>query len=378
VATRNDQEIRLGVLRATPAQLAQIKQWGAAFRQGKVSAEAVNGSISKAYDLYLLFIHQSQMEQDTAAQVELAHVLPRVAHHPCLALTASNLLLEDNVFNEAVNGTSLVDKLLAAGVTDFLAMPNLDAVHFEQAVHLRLRRRQVLARQLDEARAREQYLAAARERDRQQLANALHDGPLQDLIGARLLLGALATDDAAADIQNSLQSVIQTVRSLCSELKPPAMAPFGLEKAMRAYLQAFQTRNAEITTKWEFAIDQQQLPEWARFALFRVFQAAIANVDRHAQASQLQVNLVLDDGTYQLTIVDNGQGFVVPGSWLDFAPSERYGLLMMQERVDALQGQMVVQSTPGNGVRVMVQVPFDQPPVPLPAHLPSIAPDRNG
>jgi signal transduction histidine kinase len=226
--------------------------------------------------------------------------------------------------------------------------------------------------------ARESCLALARERDRQKLANELHDGPLQDLIGARFLLGALGSSDATAEIQQSLQQVVQTVRSMCSELKPPALGPFGLEKAIRAHMQNFQTRYPEIDVTLDLDVDQQQLPEWARLALFRVFQAAVANVAQHAQASQVWVRFKLEGEQVRLTIADDGQGFVVPEGWLEFATTERCGLLMMQERVDALQGRMMVQSEQGGGTRVLVQVPLAQPSLPLPAILASAVPDRNG
>ncbi len=123
----------------------------------------------------------------------------------------------------------LVDAALAAGATDFLVLPTLDAMQLERTVQFSLRRRRVL----DTLSARETCLAAARERDRQQLANALHDGPLQDLIGARFLVGALTPGGSTENIQSSLQAVSPGCSfALCSDLKPPALGPFGLEKAI--------------------------------------------------------------------------------------------------------------------------------------------------
>jgi signal transduction histidine kinase len=279
----------------------------------------------------------------------------QAAFTPCVVLAARD--------DEA-----LVDVALAAGATDFLVMAALDVAHLERVVQFRLQRRRVV----DALAARESYLAAAQERDRQQLANALHDGPLQDLIGARFLLGALrptGPTDSIDEIQSSLQGVIQSVRSLCSDLKPPALGPFGLEKAIRAYMQSVQARDSDVVVILELDADHQQLPEWARLALFRVFQAAISNVITHAQASHIWVRMVLNDGEVRMTVADDGKGFDVPSSWLEFARTERCGLLMMQERVDALQGRMMVQSTSGGGTRLLVQVPMDQPPLPLPAYL---------
>jgi signal transduction histidine kinase len=143
-------------------------------------------------------------------------------------------------------------------------------------------------------------------------------------------------------------------------------------------MQSFQARYPDLTVTLELDVDSQQLPEWARLALFRVFQAAVLNVAQHAQASHIWVRLLLDEEQVRLTLADDGRGFELPTTWLDFARTERCGLLMMQERVDALGGRMVVQSTIGSGTRVMVQVPLDQPPLPLPAYLAPAVPDRNG
>lgn len=351
-----DSQIRLGVMNATPAFLTQVHKMTSAFRKGSIDIEEVSEIALERFDLYLLFAPaNSDDASELGRQVMLAGLTP------CLVLAIDQ--------NDA-----LEDAVLAAGAVDFLSWTTLDAARLERAVFFALRRRHLI----DAMTMREICLAEARERDRQQLANLLHDGPLQDLIGARFLLGALGSldsqkgqtaGDVVAEIQNSLQSVIQAVRALCSELKPPALAPFGLEKAIRAHMQGVQARYPEMGVTLELAVEQQLWPEWARLALFRVFQESVANVIEHAQATQIRVRLWLQGEDLHLIVADDGQGFDPPQSWLDFARTERCGLLMMQERVDALGGRMMVQSTPGSGTRVMVQVPLDQPPVPLPATL---------
>jgi two-component system NarL family sensor kinase len=197
------------------------------------------------------------------------------------------------------------------------------------------------------------------------LANALHDGPMQDLIGTRFLLAAMSSDEVSSTIQNNLQSVIQDLRSICSELKPPALGPFGLEKAIRAHMQMFQVKHPDLQITLELDADQQKLPEWVRVALFRVYQALLANVHQHAQATSMWVRLRFDEQQVRLTVADDGQGFDIPNSWLEFARQDRCGLLMIQVRMDALRGRMMVQSTPGGGARVMIQAPLRQPTAPL-------------
>ncbi|MCC6456840.1 MAG: sensor histidine kinase [Caldilineaceae bacterium] len=356
--------VRLGIVGATSTDLAQIQKWTAAFRKRAVRIEAVSQkSLSQtspegedlACDLYLVMVAEGANRA-----TELGALIAQRGLVPCLVLAARD--------DEA-----LVDAALAAGAVDFLVWEGLNATQLERAVQFALRHRDVLAA----ITARESYLVAAREREQLQLANALHDGPLQDLIGARFLLGALTSGASVDEIQNNLQAVIQEVRSLCSELKPPALGPFGLEKAIRAHMQGVHLRDPDTGVTLALDVDAHQLPEWARLALFRIFQAALSNVDRHAQATQIWVRLRMVDGQVLMTVADDGQGFEVPDSWLDFALLERWGLLMMQERADALSGRLVVQSTPGSGTRVMVQVPLQQPPVPMPKSLAFTTPHKS-
>jgi signal transduction histidine kinase len=349
----HDGQTRLGVLGANPVQMAQLMEWVADFRGGNTTLEPVPEIGLDRFDIYLIVVDAATFAAARTTQTEsLGALVVQAAFTPCLLLATAD-------------DESLVQVAVRIGMTDCLALPTLDAKRLARVVQFALGRRKVM----DALAAREACLAAERERDRQQLASALHDGPLQDLIGTRFLVGALAAGGSTAEVQSSLQQVINAVRALCSELKPPALGPFGLEKAIRAHMQTFQARYPELNVTLELDADNQVLPEWVRLALFRVYQAAISNVVEHAQASQVQVRMRLSDNDVRLTVADDGQGFELPTRWLDFARDGRCGLLMMQERVDALQGRIVVQSTSGGGTRVLVQVPREQPPLPVPAFL---------
>lgn len=373
--------ICIGVLCASLSQLHQIQSFVAQFSRQEACVVAISEIGTDPFELYFV-VADATDEQDLAQNtsgnaVGIATLVAQAALTPCIVLGVQD-------------DAELVDRAVAAGAADFLALSHLDVSQLEKAVHFALgRRRMQIALS-----AREIYLSSAQERDRQQLANILHDGPLQDLIGARFLLGASVSDSFAEDLQGSLQQVIQSIRSLCSELKPPALVPFGLEKAIRAHMQTFQARHPDFSVTLELDIDrqpsteQQLFPEWVRWALFRVFQAAISNVIQHAQASHIFVRMRIDDAQLRLTIADDGLGFELPTSWLEFARVEQYGLLMMQERVDTLRGRMVVQSTPGSGTRVLVHVPISPLHHALPAYLDlvlptliapaPVVPDRNG
>lgn len=347
MGTHLEKKVQLGIVGASPARVAQIQQWSNDFRKGSAIAEATSPSDTTRFDLCLIVAEAAQVDG-----IDLAEIILQAGRTPCLVLSA----LDNDKGNDL-----LVELALAGGAVDFLPWATLDAVRLEYAVRFGIRRRQV-----QQSRAlREACMGAERERDLLRLANALHDGPMQDLIGTRFLLAAMSSDEMSSTIQSNLQSVIQDLRAICSELKPPALGPFGLEKAIRAHMQLFQAQHPDLEITLELDADQQKLPEWVRIALFRVYQALLANVHQHAQATHVWVRLRLDEQQVRLTVADDGQGFDIPSSWIEFARQDRCGLLMIQERVDALRGRMMVQSTPGGGARVMIQAPLRQPTAPL-------------
>jgi signal transduction histidine kinase len=249
---------------------------------------------------------------------------------------------------------------MKAGAADYLVKGTLDAPALERAIRYAMQQRRMVA-ELAETRMR---LAESRESERLHMAQDLHDGPLQDLIGARFHLGVLAGmlhDQQAAGhlatVQAGLQSVINTLRAMCGYLRPPALAPFGLEKAIRAHAQTFQDMYPHLQVILELDADNQALPERVRLALYRIYQSALANVVQHSDAASVRVQFRMGERQVVLRILDDGHGFHVPGSWLDFAREGHFGLLGVMERAEAIGGQLSVQSSRDSGTEILVRAP---------------------
>jgi PAS domain S-box-containing protein len=207
-------------------------------------------------------------------------------------------------------------------------------------------------------------LIDAREIERLHLAQELHDGPLQDLYGVTYQVGGLrealqngSSEAHIANIQDTLQQVIQILRATCGELRPPTLAPFGLEKAIRSHAETFQQLYPEIGLHLDLMPDRQSLPERVRLALFRIYQHILANVVRHSGADRVEIRFWHDAEQILLEIQDNGRGFVVPKRWINLARQGHLGLIGALERAEAIGGNLKVDSKPGEGTRVRVIVP---------------------
>jgi PAS domain S-box-containing protein len=199
-------------------------------------------------------------------------------------------------------------------------------------------------------------LVQGREKDRLQLSRDIHDGPVQDMYGILFHLKAFS-DNLPADIdrepvrvlQTSLGQVVDTLRMISGELRPPTLAPFGLEKAIRSHAALFQEANPQLVLELNLMADGQELPELVRLALFRIYQHALSNVHRHANAKTVLVKLEITDDQIILAIQDDGDGFRLPDKWIEFARNSRLGLIDAMERAHSIGGQLLIETEPGKG-----------------------------
>jgi PAS domain S-box-containing protein len=207
-------------------------------------------------------------------------------------------------------------------------------------------------------------LMEVREAERLHLAQDLHDGPVQNLHGISYRLGEL--EDALIDevslgrlvaAQVALQKVIQMLRAICGELRPPTLAPFGLEKAIRSHAEQFQVEQPEIEVRLDLMPDGQRLAERVRLALFRIYREALNNVVRHAEASYVSIRLTLNASQVILEIQDDGRGFKMPKRQIQLARAGHLGIVGAIERAEAIGGYLRVVSAPGEGTVIRAIIP---------------------
>ncbi|HXV98021.1 MAG TPA: PAS domain-containing protein [Anaerolineae bacterium] len=210
-------------------------------------------------------------------------------------------------------------------------------------------------------------LTESREAERLHLAQELHDGPVQELYGVSYRLSGLESgltgEDNLAQLtaaRAALQQVIQVLRATASDLRPPTLAPFGLEKAIRSHIEHFQAAYPDLQAQLELTPDGRTLPERVRLTLFRIYQEALNNVVRHARAKKVLIQFILEPEQVVLKVQDDGEGFEVPRRWIHLARQGHLGLVGISERAEAVGGQLQVISSPGTGTVIEVKVPREQ------------------
>jgi signal transduction histidine kinase len=209
--------------------------------------------------------------------------------------------------------------------------------------------------------------ARAIESERSRISRDIHDGILQTLLSVDMQLGVLirkvrqAPEDAAA----GLAALQQTVRSETAELRRMVtdMRPIGVESAdlaelMRGFAERFRNESG-LALDLLLDADDFQAPDKVCRDLFQIYREALHNVKKHAHATHVVVKLWQDDTQVTLMIDDNGQGFSFAGRYMgDELERLRLGPISIKERARSVGGLLTVESTPGHGARLTVEVPL--------------------
>ncbi len=207
-------------------------------------------------------------------------------------------------------------------------------------------------------------LIDSRERERLRLAQDLHDIPLQDLYGLIYLLDDLRDilkdsegEKIVDECDHTLHRVVNSLRSICRELRPPSLSPFGLEVAIRDHVEKFREQNPGMYIHLNLMRDKQVISDRLRLGLFRIYQEALQNVARHAEATEVRVRFYWNEDMIVLEVEDNGRGFEVPRLWVELVRGEHFGLVGIAEQVESMGGKLEIVSAPDNGTLVRAIVP---------------------
>jgi signal transduction histidine kinase len=206
----------------------------------------------------------------------------------------------------------------------------------------------------------------AADAERRRVAAAVHDGPVQDLVGASFQLGAAAAFHAGSDVGATLETAemtvrgtIEGVRSALTDIYPAALADSELAAALRQLAAQARSRGAVVMVHVE---DDLELTTTGQQLVFRVAREALANSVKHGDGSPIQIRLVQNRSEVVLTVGDDGPGFD-PSAAITSPAEGHFGLRSLQDAVaeSNLSAELELRSAPGAGTAWRLTIAASRP-----------------
>lgn len=208
-------------------------------------------------------------------------------------------------------------------------------------------------------------LFTIREEERKRLAHILHDEIAQSLVGMKYSLSDIENTldpksiSQIKKLQNQLRDILTGLRSTIAGLSSPALDSLGLTSLIRS-------RVIELNSIMSFVIyltiidnHRVQLSDTVSLTLYRCFQEAIVNVQKHAEADRVYVRLQIVPGQKAvLSVKDNGVGFKVPDDLGSLTKLRHFGLVGIKEQLEMLGGEVRVISNLNEGTLIQISIPL--------------------
>jgi signal transduction histidine kinase len=220
--------------------------------------------------------------------------------------------------------------------------------------------------QLDNLYRMRHVRARAVEAERSRISRDLHDGILQTLLSLKIQLEVLHRNvepetKIAADVENLQKTVkeeSEELRRLVTEMRPLRVESADLRELMMSFAERFQH---ESNLAVDLFIEDRDLraPDRICREIFQIYRESLNNIKKHAHASHVVVKLGQDDAGMHLVVDDNGLGFSFSGQ---FSSEEldrlRLGPISIKERTRGVGGNLTVESNPGHGARLTIEIPL--------------------
>ncbi|MEW8029227.1 MAG: ATP-binding protein [Candidatus Thiodiazotropha sp.] len=203
-----------------------------------------------------------------------------------------------------------------------------------------------------------QQIISLQEAERKSLAQELHDEIGQHLTAIHVDASVIKQSKNLSSNIKSAQAIdevacqmIVILRSMLKRLRPGGLDELSFIEALRELANSWQARHSQTDLTYRIQGQFSALDETIQLTLYRVLQECLTNISRHSKATKIRIDLEECTTTYELEVADNGEGFDA---------SERrsgFGLSGMQQRVDSVNGQINIDTRPGEGVIIRVSIP---------------------
>ncbi|MEW6304983.1 MAG: histidine kinase [Verrucomicrobiota bacterium] len=266
-------------------------------------------------------------------------------------------------FREANLKLRLLNETLEHRNTE-LAESNRD---LENEVAERMRTEKALRQSEENLRNLSRKILHVQEEERTRISRELHDEVGQALTAINVNLTMLKRNGSSrsaalkkkfSDTQTLLEQTMENVHRFARELRPAMLDDLGLLPALRSYTKAF-TERTSIRIRFQASALAEKLDRERKTVVFRVAQESLNNVAKHAHATRVDLTIQKVKDGITMSVKDNGRSFSVERK--TGKGNKRLGLLGMQERVRLVNGTFGIESAPGKGTTIRIDIPFQGP-----------------
>lgn len=319
--------------------------------------EALRMLLKQDFAVILLDVKMPLMDGFETAT--LIHGRPRSAHTPIIFITAEADSDSERFLGYTLGAVDyifspIVPEVLSAKVRVFV-----DLFYLQRKLILQtdeLLQSKMLLRQLAS------HQEMIKEEERKRIAREIHDELGQNLLALRIDASMLHArtgtrhpklNEKAKYALNQIDATIKSVRGIINDLRPPVL-DLGLQAAIEWQIEEFRRRSGiacNIVVRDEHF--DRDLDEKGATALFRILQESLTNIIRHAQATQVEIDLNRDAGWFYMKIADNGIGMQDGNR----KKTNAFGLAGIKERITMFGGELRIDSAEGNGTVLTVSIP---------------------
>ena len=205
-------------------------------------------------------------------------------------------------------------------------------------------------------------ITSAQEDERMRLARELHDDTIQAVIALkqRVQLAQKSVKDqhgrqSLAELEILAEQTIENLRRLTRALRPIYLEDLGLVTALEMLAREI-SQNNQLVVDFQKTGQERRLSREEELSLYRIAQEGLNNVVKHSKASHADLKIAFETSEIKMEVSDNGNGFLVPKSPTELAPSGHFGLLGVHERADLISARLEIESALGKGTSLKVRL----------------------
>lgn len=254
------------------------------------------------------------------------------------------------------------------GAQDYLVKDKVESDLLVRSIKYAIERKRAEEehQKLLQQRVRALSVIEAQENERRRISRELHDGLGQLLSAAKLNLGMIdlpeSVDDKSREILKQIDTIISKAiveaRRIAHDLRPTTLDDFGLVPALRILCQEF-SKITGIKVKFQVSPTLERIDPKMEIAIYRIIQESFNNISKYAEATEVSLDLFRTDDRVFVKVKDNGKGFDPFAMQRTRKAGGGFGLINMKERAELVGGKVEIDSQPGGGTEVSLEINLD-------------------